>query len=282
MICHLRMNSLKKNCYFATSMNKLLLLAALFYFAAANAQYFSGEITIRDKSTYYLNQIYVTNVTAHKTVHTDHFGTFKIAAKAGDVIRFTSIVTDRLDVKVTHAQLEQTNNLVELKVAFYDIKEVVINKFKPSGNLRKDVGALKIGEKAMALQKAIGLPGPTGDGQSPELPVVGLSGGGITFSIESIFDIISGERKRKEQALQYERMLESVKNIKNYYGESYFINMKIPVHLIDNFLQFVYSSDHLYPYVQNNNYEAIAIHIEKYLPIFQRRLQNSRLMELTK
>lgn len=260
-------------------MNKFLLLIAFLIIAKAQAQFFSGEIIIRDKSIYYLNQVYVTNITAQKTVYTDYFGTFKIPAKPGDIIRFTSIVTDRTDVKVTAEQLSNSKNFVELKIAYYDIQEVVISKFKPTGNLRKDVSALKTGDKTLALQKMIGLPSPKGDGLPPQLPVAGFSGGGLTFSIESIYDILSGERKKKERAQQYERMNVSVANIRNYYGAAYFTNLKIPANLIDNFLQFVYSSDDLYPFIQNNNYEAIGVYIEKYLPIYQRRLRNSNLMD---
>ena len=259
-------------------MKRFFLLVALFVLTQIHAQFFSGEIIIRDNSVYYLNQVYVTNITSHKTVYTDYFGTFKIPAKPGDVIRFTSIVTDRKDVTVTAENLQNANNFVELKIAYYDIQEVVINKFKPTGNLRKDVSSLKTGEKTLALQKMIGLPAPKGDGTSPQLPVAGFSGGGLTFSLESIYDILSGERKKQERAQQYEKMNVAVTNIKNYYGEAYVANLKIPANLIDNFLQFVYSSDNLSPYLQVNNYDAVAIYIDKYLPIYQRRLKNSNLM----
>ena len=120
---------------------------------------------------------------------------------------------------------------------------------------------------------------PKGNGLPPQLPVAGLSGGGLTFSLESIYNILSGERKKQERAQQYEKMSVSVSNIKNYFGEEYFTTLKIPKNLIDNFLQFVYSSDDLYPFVQSNNYEAIGVYIEKYLPIYQRRLRNSHLLD---
>ncbi len=263
-------------------MNKFFLLLTFFILTKVNAQFFSGEIIIRDNSVYYLNQVYVTNITSHNTVYTDYFGSFKIPAKPGDVIRFTSIITDRQDVTVTSENLKNTNNFVELKLAYYDIQEIVISRFKPTGNLRKDVSSLKTGEKTLALQKMIGLPAPKGDGNPPELPVAGLYGGGLTFSLESIYDILSGEKKKKERAMRYEKMSNTITKIKNYYGNDYFINLQIPVNLIENFLQFVYTSDEIYPFVQNNNYEAVAVYIEKYLPIYQRRLRNSHLMDVAK
>ena len=263
-------------------MKKSFLLATLLLIFKVQAQFFTGEIIIRDNSVYYLNQVYVTNLTSQSTVYTDYFGAFRIPAKPGDVIRFTSIVTDRKDVAVTAEDLQNTSNFVELKIAYYDIQEVVISKFKPTGNLRKDVSSLKNGEKNMALQKMIGLPTPKGDGTPPQLPVAGFAGGGLTFSLESIYDILSGDRKKKERAQQYETMNGAVAGIRNYFGTEYFTNLKIPANYIDNFLQFVYTSDSILPYVQHNNYEAVSLYIEKYLPIYQRRLRNSHLMEAAK
>lgn len=263
-------------------MKKLFLLATLLILTKIQAQFFSGEIIIRDNSVYYLNQVYVTNLTSQSTVYTDYFGAFKIPAKPGDVIRFTSIVTDRKDVTVSEADLQSPSNFVELKIAYYDIQEVVISKFKPTGNLRKDVSSLKTGEKVLALQKMIGLPTPKGDGTPPQLPVAGFSGGGLTFSLESIYDILSGDRKKKERASQYEKMNSAVSGMKNYFGTEYFTNLKIPANYIDNFLQFVYTSENILPYVQSNNYEATGVYIEKYLPIYQRRLTNSNLMDVTR
>lgn len=262
-------------------MKKFLLLLAFIIFSNVEAQFFSGEIVIKDKSIYYLNQIYVTNVTSHKTVYTDYFGTFKIPAKVGDVIRFTSIITDRTDIKVTEEQMQTSKNFVELKVAYYDIQEVIVSRFKPTGNLRKDVTSLKNGEKAYVLQKMIGLPMPKGDGTPPLLPPVGFGGGGLNFNLGSIYDIFSGERKKQERARQYEIMTSEIANIKNYYGTPYFTNLKIPMNLIDNFLQFVYTSDDITTFVQANNYEAVGIYIDKYLPIYQRRLRNSSLMDVS-
>ena len=97
---------------------------------------------MRDKSLFYLNQIYVTNLNEQKTYLTNYNGEFKIPVKLGDVIRFTSIVSERKDIKMTQEIIGNSRNLVELEVAYKEIQEVVLNRFKPTGNLRKDVRAL--------------------------------------------------------------------------------------------------------------------------------------------
>lgn len=259
-------------------MRKLSVLLLLITVSKIQAQFFSGEIIINDKSVYYLNQVFVTNLSSQKTIYTDYFGSFKIPAKPGDVIRFTSIVTERKDITVTPVQLQTEKNFVELNVAYYDIQEVVIKNFKPTGNLQKDVTSLKNGEQALALQKMIGLPSPKGNGLPPELPLVGLAGGGLTFSLESIYDLLSGERKKKERAQKYEQMASGIGKIRQYYGDAYFTGLKIPADLIDNFLEFVYTSDDLSHFIKSDNFEAVSVYIEKYLPIYQRRLRNSMLM----
>ncbi len=260
-------------------MKRILSFIFILVLAQLRAQFFSGEVFIRDNSNYYLNQVFVTNLNEFKTVKTDIYGKFTIRAKAGDVIRFTSIVTDRKDVRITKEYLDQQTNFVELKIAYYDIQEVIISKFKPSGNLRKDVLTLKTGEKTMALQKAIGLPQPKGDGLPTQLPVASFADGGLSFGLNSIYDLISGEKKKKERLQRYERMNAGIKEIKQYFGKEYFASMKIPENLVDNFLQFVYSSDDLVPYLESNNFSMIAVYIEKYQPIYQKRLKNSYLLQ---
>ncbi|SHE54541.1 hypothetical protein [Chryseobacterium takakiae] len=262
-------------------MKNLFTLLLLVFLVKINAQSFSGEVFLRDNSVLYLNQVYVTNLTTQKTVLSNYNGDFTISANAGDVIRFTSIVTERKDIRLTPQMIAQ-KNLIELRIAYYDIQEVVINRFKPTGNLRYDVNALRKEDKALAIKKVIGLPEPKGDGTPPQLPVAGLRDGGLTFSLESIYDILSGERKKKQRYLAYERMNNSVTQIKNYLGKDYFVKFKIPENLIDNFLQFVYTSENIEPYIMAGNFEAIKIPIEKYLPIYQRRLRNSHLQEIVK
>jgi len=268
-------------CNFAHYMKRVITLLLLVFIIKINAQIFSGQVFLRDNSVLYLNQVYVTNLTTYKTVLTNYNGDFTLQASPGDVIRFTSIITERKDVQLS-PQSFNVRNLVELKVAYHDIQEVVINRFRPTGNLRYDVNSLRKEDKAYALKKVIGLPQPKGDGTSPVLPVADFRDGGLTFSLESIFDILSGERKKKQRYAEYERMNKSVSSIKNYLGKDYFTRFKIPENLIDNFLQFVYTSENIEMYVQSNNIEGVKIPIEKYLPIYQRRLRNSHLQDVLK
>lgn len=245
-----------------------------------SAQNFSGTIFMRDNSSLYLNQIFVTNLNTQKTVIADYQGKFYIPAKTGDKIRFTSVVSERKDVTLTSEMLYNRNNFIELTVAYIEIQEVVVNRFKVTGNLKKDVLSLKNTDKDLKLQKMIGLPAPKGDGTAPTQDIASFKDGGLSFNIESIYDAISGEKKKKERAYEYEKMKRSIEKIRSYYGDEYFTNLKIPKNLIDNFLMFVYTSDYLNFYLEHNKFENITLSLERFLPTYLKRIKNSHIAEI--
>lgn len=255
----------------------LILLGLLIHISAQN---FSGSLYMRDQSQFYLNQVFVTNLNTQKTFLANYNGDFKVPAKVGDVIRFTSIVTDRKDIKITEAMLENNNNLIELGIAYREIQEIVLSRFKPSGNLAKDIRALDRKKTSLELAKVINLPSPKGDGTPPNTPVASLANGGLSISLESLYDVISGESKKKQRLYEYEKMSNTIRKVRAYMGDEYFNRIKIPTELIDNFLQFVYTSENINLWVEMGNYEAVKVPMEKYLPIYQKRLRNSKIQNI--
>lgn len=262
-------------------MKQLYILLFAFFGITTFAQNYQGEIYLKERSSLFLNQFYVTNLNTQKTVIADYNGNFNIAAHIGDVIRFTSIITDRKDIKLTNANISSGKNIVELTIAYYEIQEVIVSSFRASGNLRKDVNSLKSTDKSYELRKVIGLPMAKGDGTSPHEPVLGFRDGGYSLSISSLYDMLSGEAKKKKRLYEYERMEKSIDGVQKYFGDDYFVRLKIPKNLIQNFLQFVYSSDNISFYTESGNYEAVKPYIERYLPIYQKRLRNSNLTDKT-
>ena len=68
------------------------------------------------------------------------------------------------------------------------------------------------------------------------------------------------------------RMQIGIKNIKAYLGDDYFTRLKVPVHLVDNFLQFVYTSDNLKIYLDVANYEGCKSLYRKIFTYLSKRL----------
>ncbi len=262
-------------------MKTIIFCLMLVLCARMQAQEFRGQVFMKEDANVFLNHIYVTNLNTQHTVMSNYLGEFMIGAKAGDIIRFTSIISQRKDVRITSELLQNERNYIELREAYIEIPEVVI-RFKPTGNLKTDVLALKSNEKKLQVAKIVGLPEPKGDGTSPVNPPVSLGGGSINFSVDTIFDLISGEQKKKKRLQEYEKMASSIAAIRSYYGDDYFTRMKIPANLIDDFLQFVYSSDNISPYADIGNFVGIQPYIEKYIPIYMKRLRSSHIMEISK
>lgn len=244
-----------------------------------NAQNFRGQIFLTDRPSDYLNLIYVTNLQSGRSVISDFMGKFSIPAKLGDNIRFTSVLTERMDIEMKQQQLDTPHFLIHLQSSFVDIQEVVLQSFKPTGQFAKDFYKIKINnEKLIALKNAIGL--PSSQEYEPELPKVVNFHEGLALDVNAIYDLISGDYKKKKRLFEYEKMMRNIAKINKFYGENYFKNIKIPIKLIDNFLQFVYLSDNLETWVERNNYAAVGVSIQKYIPIYIKRVQNSNLLEI--
>ena len=242
-------------------------------------QTYSGRVYLREgNEQLFLHRAYVTNLTTQQTILTALDGGFSIAAKTGDIIRFTSIITQRQDMRLTAEMLARAGNFVELRPEYHEIQTVNI-KFKPTGDLRRDTYALRTAEKKLRIAEIVGLPEPKGDGYSPVQPVAALKDGGLSISVQTIYDALSGDAQKKKRLKDYEIMSRNVTVVRNYFGEDYFKKLKIPQNLVDNFLQFVYLSDNLNRFIDSNNIEATKPFIEKYLPIYLQRLESSHLQD---
>ena len=243
------------------------------------AQSFSGQVFMRDNADVYFNTVYITNLRTFKTVLSNSSGNFSITAQKGDKIRFTSRLAQRQDLTIGERELKNENNFIELKPYYHSIEEVVLG-WNPTGNLKTDVIQLTSKNKKIEIAQIVGLPTPIKREEDYLEPLVGLANGGLGVSVQGIYNLISGEHKKIQRLQRYERMQKNVTAIRNYYGDDYFVKVKIPVSMINNFIQFVYSSDQLGHVVELGELEAVRPSIEKYLPIYQKRLRDSSLSEI--
>lgn len=259
-------------------MKNILLYLFLFLSISSTGQIFHGEVFVRGDRATYLNKIFVTNLRTQQTAICDYKGIFYINAQVGDLIRFTSIFTERKDMILSSEILQNKNNIIELAMAYKDIAEVRLYRFKPSGILKKDVIALDNEKSEFALRKKLGLSQPKNRDISTESPV-NLGNGGLSIDLEAIYDLLSGEQRRKKRLYDYEKMQQTTTAIRKYYGDDYFQALKIPSNFIDDFLQFIYTSEKLGPLAEKNQYEVIKIYFEKYLPVYHKRLKNTEIMK---
>lgn len=254
---------------------RVLLLSAILCVFFSKAQNFSGKIFLQDASALYLNKVYVTNLSSQNSVLSNFDGSFTIAAKTGDMVRFSSVNTERQDIKVSAEILSSDKNIVKLKMAVFSIEEVILKKFKPSGDIRKDINYFKDSQKNLEIAKVIGLPFPTKKDETILPPLASFGGGGLNFNLGTLYDIISGEREKKIRTYNYEKMTKTIAAIRQYYGQDYFTALKIPKNNIDNFLQFIYNSENVESAMASNGMEAMKFYIEKYLPVYLKRIDSA-------
>lgn len=255
-------------------MNRFITLTIFLCSTLLFGQKITGEIILKDLENVYISKMYITNLNNQETTLAGVKGTFSIRAKVGDMLRFTSNRTERKDLVITAPMLAKGHQLITLELIPKEIKEVVLARFKPSGNLQKDSEKLNRIDKAKEIKKMIGLPEPK-DSSNTETPPASFANGGFNLNLNSIYDILSGEAKKRKRRLRYEKMQQTIKNVRGTLDDTYFVKLKIPENLIGNFLEFIYISEN-----KNLTSQNVRILSEKYLPIFQQRLSNSHLSEI--
>lgn len=258
--------------------SKWLSVILLFAGSIALAQQYRGTIRLDDPDKIFLNQIHITNLRTGKSVRADFEGRFSLEAQSGDRVVFTSLYTDRKE-QLLRASDFSSEQIIRLSISYFEMKEVVISGFTPTGILQRDVLRLKTGSKKQDLIDKIGLPQAPQRNAVTEEQFLSMNPDGIGLNIISILDALTGERKNKIRAKKYEFMLSQVKKVHSYFGDAYFIEKKIPANRIDDFLQFIYYSEGGKLYDDEFSLNIASIYIDKYLPVYQKRLKNLKTNE---
>ena len=129
---------------------KTKLLFLLFFILSIplfSQQYVIGKVSSEFDSD--LQSVVILNTRTDEKVLSDQYGSFIIAAKQYDEIRFIKSGYDRQSSKVSAQSFLAPLNITLTKSPF-DIAEIEL-KFQATGNLKKDVKALEPSKKVVAL-----------------------------------------------------------------------------------------------------------------------------------
>ncbi len=245
---------------------------------ALSAQIVKGTVAIYQSEEIGLNQVNITNLNTRNTVRADVDGNFTILALSGNTLRFSSYYTERLDIQVDSPNFNQ-GKTVMLNLPIHVMKEVRLTGVKLTGNLNQDLQKLEKSSKAQAIKKMVGLPEPKTPDYTdlPSVLSIGDMKGppGIGLNLESLYDVLSGERKKKLRAAKYFTMQKDITRVRQFMGDEYFTSKKIPENLINDFLQFVYTSENGSLIPNPERLGSSQSLIEKYLPIFWKRVEHA-------
>ena len=223
-----------------------------------------------------LRGVLVVNITADAKTVTDAEGKFSIAAKPSDEIRFARAGYERNTFHVAEIPAEIS---VSLLPSVHLIEPVEINPYRPTGNLAKDAKNLDKNDKIAALQKEIGVPGPPEKPRETPPPTreeVGtLKYVMSNLTLENLYKNLSGDGRRMRQLYRYEDNEEAAEKVLKSVPEGYFEKAGIPALRFTEFMLWAASQDsQIMQQIKLNNYPAAVLRLEKFVPIFIKRLNN--------
>jgi hypothetical protein len=262
-------------------MKYALLLFLLLGTNLVNGQRYQGKLLIEGNEKLLPKQIFISNLSQTKDELLQNQSHFDIAAQIGDVIRFSGISVETKDIRIVAEMLNQPQQVVQLNLKSIDIETVTLNK-KLTGNLKKDLLGIKTQTGSMDIQNMLALPqakakqnykAPSVINGSGENPVLNALLAPLTgVNPDAIYKLLSGDAQHERRLFDYEKNMNDCKLIRDFFGDTYFMNQGLTEAQIPQFLQYLYLTEDLKTLVFEKKYMALVSIFEKQLPIFKARL----------
>ncbi len=177
-----------------------------------------------------MSGIHVVNLTAELGSTTNEDGNFKILAKAGDTLFFSSIQFEHKKVVVKNVNFEE-DLIVKLMEKYNELEEIRLDDIRLSGVLSQDLDKVP-----KSIYEKLGIPFPKPRRTSLELEVHSAYNGG---NITTLINMLNGKFKQLEKAKENNKNKSLVYKARDMLGESFFISqLAIPQGEVINFLFF--------------------------------------------
>ena len=249
-------------------MKKLKILFCIFFFAIriSAQQFFFGKVTTEEGIA--LEQVLVINMRNKEQVHTSSSGEFKITANISDEFRFVKKGYDRISHLVKVSDFDK-HILLKMIKSETVINEVVIIPKSKIDKLKKDIEVPTVKKGTESKPK----PAKWKDVvKIPPIPIV------IAFDVSAFEELITGNARRKKTRYKYEDMQADILQVKEFLGEEYFIENKIPSERIYEFLEFsIIEKPEIKKHMKAGNQTQVMMILEELLPIYHKRLEMSNI-----
>ncbi|WP_128331364.1 hypothetical protein [Apibacter sp. HY039] len=219
--------------------------------------------------------IYVKNLNSDYTTITDLIGNFYMPAEKGDAIVFQSYNIEKRTVIVTFLMQEKGIMSIQLDVKEKQLDNIYITDFKTYGNIELDVKRIPMMNKTNELMAKLGNLYPTMkmDG-STDVATESAKLSTMKFGIDAVFDVLSGDNKRRERLSAYEEQIKEIKTIHEYFGDEYFLGLGLEKNQIDEFILYTYLNHDVRFYYKHGNYFQILNTFDKNILAFKARKEN--------
>ena len=238
-------------------MNKIIYITALFFSVLGFSQSISGKVETEEGLS--IANVLVINLKTNEKVNTDENGKFTISAKLQDEIRFVKKGYDRVSHVVKSADFDK-HILLKMRETETVIKEVVIIPKSKIDKLKKDIEV------------------PTVKKGTESKPKPAKWKDVLALDIDAFEELITGNARRKKTRYKYEDMQADILQVKEFLGEEYFIENKIPSERIHEFLEFsIIEKPEIKKHMKTGNQTQVMMILEEMFSIYHKRLKMNNI-----
>ena len=253
-------------------MFRLLSLFSFLFSISLCSQEVSGTVTDEDQNP--ISAVLVFNMKTEQKVYTTLNGEFTIAASSNHELRFIKNGFERSS-KILNAQDFRSPLSIIIVRSVQEIEEVKIPAIRLTGDLQQDSRNLTRFDKVAQLRREVGAPAPPEKPRETPadfkndvlLPLLGLS-----LKPQAIYNLISGDARRKKAQYRYDDLQDNILWIRRKVGDDYFVKMEIPAERISEFLQFsIGLKPEIKSYIKAQNLSKVLFMLEDTLPLYLRQ-----------
>lgn len=253
-------------------MKRILLLPLFFFCFGIFAQNIPGKVVTDGEVP--LSSVLIINMRTGQKTYTDGEGNFSIEALPKDELRFVKAGYERSAVTISSAE---SRVYAHLRQAYHNIEEVKLNAVKLSGDLSKDSKLLAKEDKTAQLKKNIGLPASPDKPREKPAELVDDVLKPLAFgvlNIQGVYDIISGDARRKKHLYELEDQQSDVYWIRKRVSDDYFTNGGVPQSRIPEFIEFSFTENpKIRQLVKVRNLSGVLVEMEESFPVYILRLK---------
>ena len=238
-------------------MNKIIYITALFFSVLGFSQSVSGKVETEEGFS--IGNVLVINIKTNEKANTDENGKFTISAKLQDEIRFVKKGYDRISHIVKSADFDK-HILLQMRKSETIINEVVIIPKSKIDRLKKDIEV------------------PTVKKGTESKPKPAKWKDVLALDIDAFEELIKGNARRKKTRYKYEEMQADILQVKEFLGEEYFIENKIPSERIHEFLEFsIIEKPEIKKHMKTGNQTQVMMILEEMFLIYYKRLEMNNI-----
>ncbi|MFV0304462.1 MAG: hypothetical protein ACK5IC_03140, partial [Moheibacter sp.] len=216
--------------------------------------------------------IYVTNTRTKITSISDLIGHFSIKAVQGDSLLVQSPFYEERKIYLNDNLFQKELITIHLNLKTFLLEEGIISP-KLTGYLDIDVKYNSKKDQIAKLYKELGVNPDASKLRDSSDFKMWKDISPFHLNVEKVVEILNGDLRRRQNLYQYEGLEQIIIQIRDYFGDDYFINdLKIPEEKIREFVFFAYSTSPIPSHFSNKNYLNIMAELSKIAPLYITRL----------